>query len=95
MRLGPVRSVPGTCAGVSAGKHGCLVGEGTVATWMVGTGVIRGATNWARWGGSADGDVAGAGTAAGHVSASGTGCCGNGATAIVGAQRSWGKARQG
>lgn len=91
MRLGTVRSVPGTCAGVSAGKHGCSVGEGTVATRMVGTGVARGGTNLGRWGGSADGDVAGTGTA----SASGTACCGNGATAIVGAQRSCGEVREG
>lgn len=83
MLLWPIRSFPGTFAGVAAGKQ-CLVGEGTVATWMVGTGVIRGSTNWGRWGGSADGDVAGAGTAAGYVSTSGTVCCGIGVTAMVG-----------
>lgn len=82
MRLGPVRSDPGTCTGVLAGKHGCSVGEGTVATWMVGTGVTRGGTNWGSWGSSTDGDMAGW-----HISASGTGCCGNGATAIVGKPR--------
>lgn len=99
MRLGPVRSDPGTCTGVLAGKHGCSVGEGTVATWMVGTGVTRGGTNWGRWGSSTDGDMAGADTAAGHISASGTGCCGNAATSIVGKQRvalqSWGEVGEG